>query len=110
MPEMHRLSQLVLGHRGKLRKIEAELLGDASSTQQLLCLRLAVALCHARRNPDLQGLRLTRQGQHFLLALPAGWLTNYPQSSHLLREEVAAWEKTPWALVLQEPPAPWLAL
>lgn len=110
MPEMHRLSQLVLGHRGKLRKIEAELLGNASTAQQLLCLRLAVALCHARRSPDLQGLRLTRQGQHFLLALPAGWLTSYPQSSHLLREEVAAWEKTPWALVLQEPPAPWLAL
>ena len=31
MPEMHRLGQLVLGHRGKLRKVEAELLGDGAA-------------------------------------------------------------------------------
>ena len=110
MPEMHRLGQLVLGHRGKLRKVETELLNHASSTLQLLCLRLAVALCHARRAPDLQDLRLILQGQHFVLTTPAGWLARFPQSAHLLREEVAAWEKTPWALVLQEPPAPWLSL
>ena len=106
MPEMHRLGQLVLGHRGKLRKVEIELLNHASTTLQLLCLRLAVALCHARRAPDLQDLRLIRQGQHFLLTTPTGWLARYPQSAHLLREEVAAWEKTPWTLVLQESAAP----
>lgn len=99
MPEMHRLGRLVLGHRGKLRKIEADL-NDASTAMQLLCLRLAVALCHARRDPDVQGMRLARQGQRFLLAPRMGWSANYPQSAHLLREEVAAWQKTPWELVL----------
>jgi exopolyphosphatase/guanosine-5'-triphosphate,3'-diphosphate pyrophosphatase len=27
-----------------------------------------------------------------------GWASAYPQSAHLLREEVLAWDKTPWKL------------
>lgn len=105
MPEMHRLGRLVLGHRGKLRKVEVDL-KDASTAMQLLCLRLAVALCHARRDPEVQSIQLTRQGQRFLLTPLSGWSSHYPQSAHLLREEVATWQKTPWELVLQETPAP----
>lgn len=46
LPELHRLGILVLGQRGKVRKLEADL-SDASFALQLICLRLAVALCHA---------------------------------------------------------------
>src|SRR5665647_1714754 len=60
LPELHRLSLLVLGHRGKLRKLDADF-EDELFVQQLLCLRLAVILCHARRDPDLTGLALIRQ-------------------------------------------------
>ena len=45
------MSQLVLGQRGKLRKLE-EPLQDELFAKQLLCLRLAVILCHARRMPE----------------------------------------------------------
>ena len=55
LDELHRLSQLVLGHRGKLRKLELAL-EDERFVQQLMALRLAVILCHARRDPDLAGL------------------------------------------------------
>ena len=55
LPELHRLSLLVLGHRGKLRKLEVDF-EDRVFIQQLLCLRLAVILCHARRDPDLKGM------------------------------------------------------
>ncbi|APW40726.1 exopolyphosphatase [Rhodoferax koreense] len=102
LSELHRLSQLVLGHRGKLRKLEVDL-GDADFIQQLLALRLAVILCHARRDPDVQGVQLTRSAAHpanFLLQCRNGWADAYPQSAHLLREEVLAWQKTPWSLVL----------
>jgi exopolyphosphatase/guanosine-5'-triphosphate,3'-diphosphate pyrophosphatase len=95
--ELHRLSVLVLGHRGKLRKLEGLDLDEPDFVQQLLCLRLAVILCHARRDPELKGLRLSSVGRAFALELPAAWTQAYPQSTHLLREEMAAWQKTPWA-------------
>jgi len=93
--ELHRLGLLVLGHRGKLRKLEAAI-DDGVFAQQLMCLRLAVILCHARRDPDLQGIALVRMGNSLQLHLPPGWPARHPQSAHLLREEVIAWQKSPW--------------
>lgn len=104
LPELHRLSQLVLGHRGKLRKLEVDF-EDRSFVQQLLCLRIAVILCHARRDPDLQGLQLepgSEPGRLFVLNYRSGWAEAFPQSAHLLREEVLAWQKTPWTLIVSE--------
>lgn len=101
LDELHRLSQLVLGHRGKLRKLESEL-EDSTFVQQLMALRLAVILCHARRDPDLSGLYLTcdseRQMTH--LQISSEWAELWPQSTHLLREEKAAWQKTDWSFVV----------
>ena len=101
LDELHRLSQLVLGHRGKLRKLESEL-EDSTFVQQLMALRLAVILCHARRDPDLSGLHLTcdseRQMTH--LQISSDWAELWPQSTHLLREEKAAWQKTDWSFVV----------
>ena len=100
LSEMHRLSLLVLGHRGKLRKLEADL-GDPSLMAQLMALRLAVILCHARRDPDLKGLTLRSpqsSANHWVLGCRATWAAAYPQSAHLLQEEIAAWQKTPWTL------------
>lgn len=92
LSEMHRLSLLVLGHRGKLRKLESAL-NDPDLMLQMLALRLAVALCHARRDPDLQGLELAwkKEAQKLALTCRAGWAQLYPQSTHLLREETIAW-------------------
>jgi exopolyphosphatase/guanosine-5'-triphosphate,3'-diphosphate pyrophosphatase len=98
-PELHHLGLLVLGHRGKLRKLDADF-EDEPFVHQLLCLRLAVILCHARRDPDLKGLQLTGDGHVITLALRADWQQAWPQSAHLLREEVIAWQKTPWILAL----------
>ena len=100
LPELHRLSLLVLGHRGKLRKLEADF-EDTLLVQQLLCLRLAVILCHARRDPDIRDMRIEGVGDHvFALACRNGWSDSFPQSAHLLREEVLAWQKTTWTLAL----------
>ena len=99
LPELHRLSLLVLGHRGKLRKLEADF-EDTLFVHQLLCLRLAVILCHARRDPDLKGLQVRSEDHRVTLVLRPDWAKTFPQSAHLLREEVAAWQKTPWSLLL----------
>ena len=103
-PELHRLSLLVLGHRGKLRKLDADF-EDQPFIEQLICLRIAVILCHARRDPDLEGLEIKAANadtKGFVLGYKKDWSKIYPQSVHLLREEVLAWQKTPWSLSLYE--------
>jgi exopolyphosphatase/guanosine-5'-triphosphate,3'-diphosphate pyrophosphatase len=100
LSEMHRLSLLVLGHRGKLRKIEAAL-EEPDLAHQLVTLRLAVILSHARRDPDLAGMTLSRTGttgRGMQLRCRNGWAEAFPQSAYLLREEAQAWQKTPWSL------------
>jgi exopolyphosphatase/guanosine-5'-triphosphate,3'-diphosphate pyrophosphatase len=102
--ELRRLGMLVLGHRGKLRKLDANF-EDPDFVAQLMCLRLAVILCHARRDPDLKGLVLQRGAlpeKQFLLGCRSGWAQAFPQSAHLLREEVLAWEKTAWSLAVTQ--------
>lgn len=104
LPELHKLSLLVLGHRGKLKKLDIDF-EDSAFTEQLMSLRIAVALCHARRDPDLSGLVLGRQAAGFggyVLDFKSSWAQAFPQSAHLLREEVVAWEKTPCSLMLRE--------
>jgi len=98
MQELHRLGLLVLGHRGKLKKLEAEF-DEPEFAQLLLALRLAVILCHARKDPDHKGLQLTQNKakQSFTLSSDAYWMVRYPQSVHLLRQESLSWQKTPWS-------------
>ncbi|CAM3373069.1 Exopolyphosphatase/guanosine-5'-triphosphate, 3'-diphosphate pyrophosphatase [Paracidovorax anthurii] len=95
VPELHHLGLLVKGHRGKVRKLETDL-DDPNLALQLACLRMAVALCHARRNPDMEGVALSHQGHRFIATARPGWAAAYPQSAHLLREESAAWQRTAW--------------
>ena len=102
MSELHRLSQLILGHRGKLKKLEAELRDD-EFVCQLISLRLAAILCHARREPDLEGLvfKRTADGFEFVMQCRQSWAHLWPQSAHLLQEECEAWLKTNWQFKFQ---------
>jgi exopolyphosphatase/guanosine-5'-triphosphate,3'-diphosphate pyrophosphatase len=99
VPELHRLGTLVLGHRGKLRKLDADF-DDELFVHQLICLRLAVILCHARRDPEMGGLQLSGSGRKIALKVPASWAKSFPQSAYLLRQEVEAWQKMPWTFAL----------
>ncbi len=99
--ELQALARLVRAHRGKLRKLELDW-EDAGFMLQLACLRLAVALCHARCMPDMQGMELVRRGQRLQLCTRAGWAAAYPQSAHLLRDECEDWQRTPWAVGVQD--------
>jgi exopolyphosphatase/guanosine-5'-triphosphate,3'-diphosphate pyrophosphatase len=97
MPELHRLSLLVLGQRGKLKKLEAEL-EEPAFAKMLMALRLSLILCHARTQPDHQSLSLHCDDakQRIVLTANHNWRDQYPQSSHLLKQESVAWQKTPW--------------
>lgn len=90
--QQRRLGELLLGQRGGLRKVE-EALTDPTCTWQLLCLRLALLLCHARSEvpPDMAQLGLS--GRSAVLTLDPNWAEAHPRTLHLLREEVQAWHK-----------------
>ncbi len=98
--ELHCLSLLILGHKAKLKKLEADF-SDHAFVMQLLCLRIAVILCHARKMPNLRGLQLSTQGQSITLTLPKNWAEKFPQSYYLLDEETIAWQKIDWTLTLE---------
>jgi exopolyphosphatase / guanosine-5'-triphosphate,3'-diphosphate pyrophosphatase len=97
--ELHRLSLLVLGHSGKLRKLDLDFY-DESFIFQLISLRLAVIFCHSRNIPVLKNISFERAENTFLLSLPSAWQQAFPQTSYLLEEEVLAWQKTNWNLVV----------
>jgi exopolyphosphatase/guanosine-5'-triphosphate,3'-diphosphate pyrophosphatase len=90
--QQRRLSTLVLAQRGGLRKAEASLSQD-DMAWQVLCLRLAIIVCHSRAGVDPDTLSLRRAGGVATLKLPAEWWQTHPRTLHLLNEEVVAWER-----------------
>lgn len=99
LPELHRLGLIILGHKGKLKKLN-QVLEDLAFVQLLIAMRLAVILCHARQSPDLQQLQLRCQPSKRLFTLKASqqWMNAHPQSMHLLHLEKTAWDKSSWQL------------
>jgi exopolyphosphatase/guanosine-5'-triphosphate,3'-diphosphate pyrophosphatase len=92
--QQRRLADLVLAQRGGLRKVEAQLAQD-SFAWQVLCLRLATLVCHARDDTDVQPLRLERQAaRQALLMVPPAWAQAHPRTMHLLGEEASVWERS----------------
>jgi exopolyphosphatase / guanosine-5'-triphosphate,3'-diphosphate pyrophosphatase len=100
--ELHRLSLLVLGHCGKLKKLDADFT-DSSFVSQLIALRMAVIFCHSRNLPVLKNISFERAENTFLLGLPSAWQQAFPQTCYLLEEEILAWQKTDWSLVVSTP-------
>lgn len=91
--QQRRIAELVLGHRGSLAKLPH--LGDDTVAAQVLALRLAALLCHARRDESGSGvLRLERTAKGTRLAIDRGWAVGHPRAMHLLGEEVALWAQS----------------
>ena len=97
--ELHRIGLLVLGHCGKLRKLDVDF-NDNSFICKLISLRLAVIFCHSRNMPVLKNITFERAENTFLLGLPSAWQQAFPQTSYLLEEEILAWKKVNWSLVV----------
>jgi exopolyphosphatase/guanosine-5'-triphosphate,3'-diphosphate pyrophosphatase len=88
--QQRRLGELVLGQRGGLRKLEPTLAQEPFAWQ-VLCLRLAAIVCHARGEVDIAGLALRRHGSEATLSVPGAWSQTALRTLYLLREEVQAW-------------------
>ncbi|KKW68141.1 hypothetical protein AAV94_06630 [Lampropedia cohaerens] len=106
--ERERMASLVVGHRGKLKKVIDNIHASDVFKYQLLCLRLAVLLAHARKDPELDALHWKLSKQGVTVTLTADWARQYPQSRYLLQEESTVWDKVGVALqveLLQVPAA-----
>ena len=90
--QLRRIGDLVLGQRGGLRKLEPRL-QEPFFALYLLCLRLAVIVCHARGDVDPGEISLAGNGTQTTIVLAPGWAESHPRALHLLREEVEAWTK-----------------
>jgi exopolyphosphatase/guanosine-5'-triphosphate,3'-diphosphate pyrophosphatase len=97
MPELHRLGLLILGQRGKLKKLDNELQEDEFA-KMLMALRVSLILCHARKDPQYQSLQVQCDDHkhRITLSAPEAWAHEFPQSVHLLKQESTAWSKAPW--------------
>ncbi len=91
--QQRRVAELVLGHRGSLRKLDITLEQEALRWP-VLCLRLAALLCHARSDAAPHGVKLERTAQGARLRLDATWAAGHPRTMHLLGEDARAWERT----------------
>ncbi len=88
--ELRRLSDFVLGQRGGLKKVGA-LIQQAPSVWQLMSLRLAVILCHARTAAPVAHIKFRVHAQSATLRIPKAWAQSHPRTMHLLEEETLAW-------------------
>jgi exopolyphosphatase / guanosine-5'-triphosphate,3'-diphosphate pyrophosphatase len=91
--QQRHLAAMVLGQRGGLRKIEAELT-QRSFALQVLALRLAVIKCHARGMVDSDALKLERNGRSLHLQFTPEWAATHPRTLYLLQQEAQAWARS----------------
>jgi exopolyphosphatase / guanosine-5'-triphosphate,3'-diphosphate pyrophosphatase len=91
--QQNRLSALLLGQRGGLKKV-AEPLQELLFAWQLLCLRLAVIKCHARGPVEPHALSLSAAGSQTLearLHFSVAWAQSRPRTVYLLQEDAELW-------------------
>ncbi|HUP07448.1 MAG TPA: Ppx/GppA phosphatase family protein [Caldimonas sp.] len=99
--QLRRVAALVLGQRGGLRKVEMHLAGE-EYPWQVLALRIAAILAHARAATEPAVVDLRAEGQVARLGLEPRWAERNPRTLHLLVAEVDAWSRTGrLALVLE---------
>jgi exopolyphosphatase/guanosine-5'-triphosphate,3'-diphosphate pyrophosphatase len=88
--QLRRLATQVLGQRGELIKL-VEHFQDTVLMSQVLCLRLATILHHARVDLPPRMVCLQRGRGRIKLLLNRRWASQHPRTLHLLDEEVRRW-------------------
>jgi len=88
--DQHRLSRVVLAHRGKLERVQDILRGNSDG--RIICsLRLAALLHRARDDSPLSPLSLKQNDKGFQLTVDPDWLEASPLTAAALEEEARHW-------------------
>ncbi len=88
--DQERLSRIVLGHRGKLERVQA-MTRDPRDWLLIFCLRLAALLHRARDDATMPPLQLSVTGRGFQLTAEGLWLAASPLTAAALEEESRLW-------------------
>ncbi|MFC4159736.1 exopolyphosphatase [Chitinimonas lacunae] len=104
-PEQARLAQLVLAHRGGLKKLGSQI--PHSKWAQILALRLAVLCCRNRTDGPAPPLTLEANKQGFALSAPDDWLDSSPLTHTALQQEAEIWRDIGVPLTLSANFAHW---
>ena len=99
--DQEHIAELILAQRGNLKKVVG-LLEDNVRAAQILSLRLAVILVHARRPVELPHWTLKAGRATIEFALDRAWLSRHPLTQHLLAEEAEQWSRVGVRFVLRE--------
>ena len=98
--EQFNLAQLVLAHRGGLKKFTDTFLSH--NVLQILALRLAVIFCRRRDNIAIPPLHFEVKEHSILLTVPDIWLNHNQLSYMALLCEAEVWKITPNKLCLSD--------
>ncbi|ROV56024.1 exopolyphosphatase [Neisseria chenwenguii] len=98
------LAQLVLGHRGDVKKMADVVGANSMMWDAILSLRLAALFCRARlplEMPASTQLRPDPSGKGFTLRISAAWLEQHPLVADALDYESAQWQKVDMPFTVQ---------
>ena len=85
-----RLARLVLGHRGKLERLQP-LARDPVEWLLIFCLRTAVVLHRARDSQPLPPFEAAATSKGYQLGVPPDWLAEVPLTAAVLEDEARQW-------------------
>lgn len=85
-----RLSRIVLGHRGKLERVQP-MSGEPHDWLLIFCLRLAALLHRVRLDTDVPDVQVASTNRGFLLTVDVAWWTASPLTASMLEEEMQQW-------------------
>lgn len=104
-PEQARLAQLVLAHRGGLKKLGIGL--SQAKWAQILALRIAVLCCRSRIDLPPPPVQLHADLNGFHLSVPDEWLAHNPLTHMALLQEADEWQGIGLPLLLSANFADW---
>jgi exopolyphosphatase/guanosine-5'-triphosphate,3'-diphosphate pyrophosphatase len=89
--EQKTMSQLILGQKGNLRKINESLL-DADFSKAVLALRLSVMFLHSRIEVNLNELRVKMKSK-IELDIKREWIADHPTATYWMEREREWWRE-----------------
>ncbi len=89
-PDQGRLARIVLGHRGKLERVQPSV-HDNRDWLLIFAIRLAALLHRARDDAAAAPLKVAVTPRGFQVTADAAWLTASPLTAAALEEEVRQW-------------------
>jgi exopolyphosphatase/guanosine-5'-triphosphate,3'-diphosphate pyrophosphatase len=90
--EQRLMSNLVLGHVGKLGKLAALMTSD-DHWAALACVRLASIFYRSRAQTRLPNLHFQAKAKKFKLSFDGKWLERHPLTAYTLEQECSEWSK-----------------